>query len=79
MSISKLFTEHPAAVGESYFGHLLAASSFGFRMMFAGLACLAHAVLPFIFVDTGSRAVAASRAPDGPAHSRQGARAPAAR
>jgi hypothetical protein len=58
MSISKLFTEHPAAVGESYFGHLLAASSFGVRMMFAGFACMVHAVLPFVFVDTGSRAVA---------------------
>jgi hypothetical protein len=58
MSIGKLFTEHPAAVGESYFGHLLAASSFGIRMILTGCACLVHAVLPFVFVDTGSRAIA---------------------
>jgi hypothetical protein len=58
MGISKLFTEHPAAVGESYFGHLLAASSFGSRMVVAGIACMVHALLPFLFVDTGSRAVA---------------------
>ena len=58
MNIPKLFTEHPAAVGESYWGHLLAASSFGVRMMFAGFACMVHALLPFVFVDTGSRTVA---------------------
>ncbi len=58
MSISKLFTAHQAAVGESYFGHLLAAACFGLRMMFAGIACMVHALLPFVFVDTGSRAVA---------------------
>lgn len=59
MSIFKPFTAHPAAVGESYLGHLLAASSFGARMMLAGVACMLHALLPFLFVDTGSRTVAA--------------------
>jgi len=59
MNISKLFTAHPAEVGESYWGHLFAASSFGVRMMFAGFACMVHALLPFLFVDTGSRTIAA--------------------
>jgi hypothetical protein len=31
---------------------------FGTRMVFAGVACLVHGVLPFLFVRTGSRAIA---------------------
>ncbi len=57
MKITRLFSEHPASVGESYFGHLLQASSFGLRMMFAGLACVLHGLLPFLFVSTGSDAI----------------------
>ena len=30
---------------------------FGTRMLFAGLACLVHGLLPFLFVRTGSRAI----------------------
>jgi hypothetical protein len=33
------------------------ASYFGGRMVLAGLACLVHAVLPFMFVQTGSQAI----------------------
>ena len=51
------FTDHPASVGESYSEHLGHAVYFGLRMVFAGLACLVHAVLPFLFVRTGSRAI----------------------
>ena len=58
MSIIRTFTEHPASVGESYTEHLLRALYFGTRMMFAGIACLVHGVLPFLFVRTGSRAIA---------------------
>jgi hypothetical protein len=57
MKLTRLFCEHPASVGESYFGHLLQASSFGLRMMFAGIACVLHGLLPFLFVTTGSEAV----------------------
>jgi uncharacterized protein DUF6356 len=53
----RAFTEHPASVGESYLEHLGRASGFGIRMMFAGLACLVHGLLPFLFVKTGSRAI----------------------
>ena len=53
----RAFTEHPASVGESYLEHLVRATCFGTRMMFAGLACLVHGLLPFLFVKTGSRAI----------------------
>ena len=54
----RAFTEHPASVGESYTEHLFRAMYFGMRMVFAGVACLLHGVLPFLFVRTGSRAIA---------------------
>ena len=54
----RAFTEHPASVGESYSEHLFRAVYFGTRMLFAGIACLVHGVLPFLFVRTGSRAIA---------------------
>ena len=57
--INRLFTEHPASVGETYGEHLMQASSFGTRMILAGLACLIHGLLPFLFVRTGSSAIAA--------------------
>ena len=57
MSLIRAFTEHPASVGESYGEHLGRAACFGTRMMLAGLACLVHGVLPFLFVRTGSRAI----------------------
>ncbi|HEY4447365.1 MAG TPA: DUF6356 family protein [Steroidobacteraceae bacterium] len=58
MNLIRAFTGHPASVGESYFEHLFRALYFGVRMVFAGLACLVHGVLPFLFVRTGSRAIA---------------------
>ena len=58
MNHIRAFTEHPASVGESYTEHLLRAMYFGLRMMLAGMACLVHGVLPFLFVRTGSRAIA---------------------
>jgi hypothetical protein len=58
VNIIRAFTAHPASVGESYFEHLFRAVYFGVRMVFAGIACLVHGVLPFLFVRTGSRAIA---------------------
>jgi hypothetical protein len=57
MSILRTFTDHPASVGESYLEHLARATGFGLRMTFAGLACLVHGLLPFLFERTGSRAI----------------------
>jgi hypothetical protein len=60
--INQLFTEHPAAVGETYGEHLVQASSFGTRMILAGLACLIHGLFPFLFVRTGSAAISSLHA-----------------
>lgn len=54
----KLFTEHPASVGETYGEHLVMASGFGIRMVLGGMACLIHGLLPFLFVKTGSAQIA---------------------
>jgi hypothetical protein len=51
------FTEHPAAVGETYGEHLCSAWSFAARMIAAGIACFLHGVLPFIFADSGSSTI----------------------
>jgi hypothetical protein len=58
MKVGRLFTEHPHSVGETYGQHLLAASSFGLRMITGGVACLMHGLLPFVFRRTGSRTIA---------------------
>jgi len=57
MNLQRLFTEHPKSVDETYGEHMVRASCFGGRMMVAGLACMVHALLPFIFVRTGSQAI----------------------
>lgn len=57
MRLARLFTEHPASVGESYGEHLAMASGFGIRMILGGMACLIHGLLPFLFVKTGSKQI----------------------
>ena len=57
MSLAKLFTEHPASVDETYFGHMAFAAWFAFRLFMAGGAALVHAALPFMFETTASRIV----------------------
>ena len=57
--LRRLFTGHPASVEETYFEHLTAALSFSGRMLMAGMACLVHAFLPFLFLRTGSETIAA--------------------
>ncbi len=56
--IAKLFVDHPQSVGESYFQHLRHAAGFSLQMIWGGLACLVHAILPFLFVKTGSDVIA---------------------
>ena len=53
----RVFTDHPASVNETYAQHLHSATSFGVRMVVAGLACLVHGLLPFLFTTTGSDAI----------------------
>lgn len=57
MNLRTLFSEHPASVGENYFQHLGNALWFSTRMLTAGVACLVHAIFPFLFVKTGSKAI----------------------
>ena len=52
------FTEHPASVGESYFAHFRHAAGFSFSMLRGGMACLVHAIFPFLYTTTGSGIVA---------------------
>lgn len=51
------FTDHPREVGESYGEHFSNAGRFGVKMIGGGLACLVHAILPFLFVNKGSAMV----------------------
>jgi len=48
------FNEHLDSVGESYFEHARHAASFAATMFLGSLACLGHAIFPFLFVRTGS-------------------------
>ncbi len=52
--MDNIFTKHPHQVGETYFEHLKFAGAFGLNMLIGGLACLTHAVFPFVFEKTGS-------------------------
>jgi len=52
------FTEHPASVGESYATHFCHAAGFSFSMLKGGIACMVHAVFPFLCTKTGSGIVA---------------------
>jgi hypothetical protein len=56
-SLTKLFTEHPNSVGETYSQHLGTAGAFGARMIAAGSACILHGFFPFLLVKTGSTTV----------------------
>jgi hypothetical protein len=47
-------TTHLDVVDETYAQHFRHATSFALEMFAAGLACLVHAVLPFLFERTGS-------------------------
>ena len=53
-AFNRLFTDHPATVNETYGQHFVAAAGFGFRMIWGGLVCLVHAVIPGAFCNTGS-------------------------
>ena len=52
-----LCLEHPSSCSESYGEHLLHAAHFGTKLIVAGIACVVHAILPFLFTDTASNQV----------------------
>ena len=55
--LARLFTSHPAKVGETYFSHMAFAAWFCSRLFMAAFAALIHAFLPFLFETTASRIV----------------------
>jgi hypothetical protein len=57
MSVARIFTSHPAKVGETYFSHMAFAAWFSSRLLMAAGAALIHAFLPFLFETTASRIV----------------------
>lgn len=57
MTLTRLFTQHPRTVGETYLEHLCTAATFATRMIWGGLACLVHALLPFLFERTASQCI----------------------
>lgn len=51
------FTAHPASVGETYFEHMRSAAGFSRSMILGGVACMVHAIFPFLFTSTGSSVI----------------------
>ena len=51
---NRLFKDHPASVDETYWQHFAAAMGFGLRMMWGGLVCMVHAIVPGAFCTKGS-------------------------
>ena len=56
--LDRLFRAHPRSVGESYLKHQRVAFSYAATLLGASIACAIHALVPGIFVTTGSRVVA---------------------
>jgi len=52
-----IFTEHPQSIGETYTGHAKQACRFSMLLLTASMACLARAIFPFWFQQSGSRMV----------------------
>ncbi len=55
--IGKLFRDHPREVGENYVEHFAVAGLFGVKMIIGGVACVVHAIVPGLFITTGSGTV----------------------
>ncbi len=77
MSLKRLFTEHPASVGETYTQHMGVALSFALPLTKAALGAFVHAMFPFLCTTTASDTVKGLHArmtrrcaacPKGPVH-----------
>jgi hypothetical protein len=53
--IDRWFLAHPASVDETYLQHMRFALGFAFWLIVAGLAALAHALVPAVCETTASR------------------------
>jgi hypothetical protein len=56
-AFTRIFTDHPQSVGETYFEHMRFAGWFAARLLMAGGAALVHAVIPCLFEKTASRMI----------------------
>ena len=56
-TLRRLFTDHPATVNETYGQHFVSAMSFGLRMIWGGLVCIAHAFVPGVCCSKGSEII----------------------
>ncbi len=56
-TFNRLFRDHPREVEESYFEHMAASSSYGFRLLRASLAAFCHALVPGVHKTTASACV----------------------
>lgn len=54
---NRLFTDHPKAVGESYFEHMAASWGVAFRLFAAGSKCVVHGFVPGLCKTAGSDAI----------------------
>ena len=59
MMLKRLFLDHPAKAGESYFEHLVFAFRFSWRLIRAGFAAFVHGLLPACCETTASSEVLA--------------------
>lgn len=57
--LKRLFHDHPAKAGESYFEHMAFALGFSWRLVRAGLAAFAHGMFPACCETTASSEVLA--------------------
>jgi len=55
--LGRWFTAHPADVGETYFEHLRAASSFASGLAVCAVCCFVHALVPGLFTTSASARV----------------------
>lgn len=56
--IARVFLDHPAEVGESFFEHMLFAMKFSGLLFAAAGAALVHAIIPCMFEKTASTIIA---------------------
>ena len=55
--INRLFVQHPQTVDETYFEHMRFASWFALKLLAAGSAALAHAIVPAAFEKTAGNII----------------------
>lgn len=53
----RLFTDHPASVNEGYWQHFATASAFGARMVWGGIICFVHALIPGVYCTKASEMI----------------------